>query len=149
MGSTTRLFLDYWLVRPFPNHAVLSNNNINLSPPSTAYMLQGIGSALVRRIACRLFGAKPLSNQCWAIVNWILRNTLQWIFFIKIKRKIIHENASENIVFEMAAILSSGRWVNPHPLVFTVLALINIQSVATEKKFLIASTHNLVLLHIH
>ena len=31
-------------------------------PPSAAYMRQWIWSALVRIIACRLFGAKPLSK---------------------------------------------------------------------------------------
>ena len=47
----------------------------------------------------------------WHIVNWILRNKLQWnhnqnsyIF--------IQENASESVICEMAAILSRGRWVN-------------------------------------
>ena len=35
---------------------------VNSSPPSTAYMCQWIGSALVQIIACRLFGAKPLSK---------------------------------------------------------------------------------------
>ena len=34
---------------------------LNPSPPSAAYMRQWIGSALVRIMACRLNGAKPLS----------------------------------------------------------------------------------------
>ena len=34
----------------------------NLSPPSAAYKGQWIGSALVQLMACRLFGAKPLSE---------------------------------------------------------------------------------------
>ena len=34
----------------------------NSSPPSVAYMRQLIGSALVQIMACRLFGAKPLSK---------------------------------------------------------------------------------------
>ena len=32
--------------------------------------------------------------------------------FIKTKKKSIHENAPENIVYEMSATLSRGRWVN-------------------------------------
>ena len=36
--------------------------NINSSPPSDAYTRQWIGSALVQIMACRLFGAKPLSK---------------------------------------------------------------------------------------
>ena len=37
-------------------------SNLNSSPPSAAYMRQWIGSALVQIMACRLFGAKPLSK---------------------------------------------------------------------------------------
>ena len=36
--------------------------NFNASLPSVAYMSQWIGSALVQIMACRLFGAKPLSK---------------------------------------------------------------------------------------
>ena len=35
---------------------------LNSSPPSAAYRRQWIGSALVHIMACRLFGAKPLSK---------------------------------------------------------------------------------------
>ena len=37
-------------------------SHFNSSPPSAAYMRQWIGSALVRVMACRLFGAKPLTE---------------------------------------------------------------------------------------
>ena len=50
-------------------------------------------------------------NQCWLIVNWTLGNKLQWNSD-KNTKLFIHENAFENIVCEMAAILSRGRWVN-------------------------------------
>ena len=43
-------------------------------------------------------------NQCWDIVNWALRNKLQWNFKQNTKL-FIHENASEHIVCEMVAIL--------------------------------------------
>ena len=46
-------------------------------------------------------------NQCWVIVNWTLRNKLQWNFNQHTKFSN-HENASENIVCEMVAILSRG-----------------------------------------
>ena len=49
-------------------------------------------------------------NQRWVIVNWDLRNKRLWNFD-RITKLLIHENASENVVYEMAAILSSGRWV--------------------------------------
>ena len=35
---------------------------VNSSPPSAAYTRQWIGWALVQIMACRLFGAKPLSK---------------------------------------------------------------------------------------
>ena len=44
-------------------------------------------------------------NQCWNIVNWILRNKLQWNFIWK-SDIFIQENALENVVCEMASILS-------------------------------------------
>ena len=81
------------------------------APPSAAYMRQWTESALVQIMACRLLGAKPLFKPSWFLVNWTLRNKLQWIFNRNTKL-FIQENASENIACEMAAILSRGRWVN-------------------------------------
>ena len=52
-------------------------------------------------------------NQCWVIVNWNLRNKLQRNLDQNTKL-FINENAFEIIICEMAAILSMGRWVNPH-----------------------------------
>ena len=49
-------------------------------------------------------------NQCWVIVNWTLRNKLQWNFSQKSKF-IIQESAFENVGREVVAILSWGRWV--------------------------------------
>ena len=50
-------------------------------------------------------------SQCRVIVNWTLTSTLQWKFNQNTKL-LIHENASENIVREIATILSSGTWGN-------------------------------------
>ena len=50
-------------------------------------------------------------NQYWIIVNWTLRNKLQWNFNKKTKL-FIHENASENIICKKVAILSRGRCDN-------------------------------------
>ena len=66
-------------------------------------MRQWIGSALVQRRK----GAKPYLNQHWIIVNWTIRNKLQWNFNQSTKR-FIHKNAFENTVCGMAAILSWG-----------------------------------------
>ena len=39
-----------------------SSEKVKLISPSAAYMRQRIGPALVQIMACRLFGAKPLSK---------------------------------------------------------------------------------------
>ena len=44
-------------------------------------------------------------NQCWNIVNWNFRNKLQWNFN-RNSNIFIQENALENVVCEMASILS-------------------------------------------
>ena len=47
-----------------------------------------------------------------SIVNWTMRNKLKWNSNQNIKL-FIHGNAFKNVVCEMVAILSRGRWVNP------------------------------------
>ena len=50
-------------------------------------------------------------NQCWNIVNWTLGNKLQW----NLNRNLnifIKENAFENVVWKMAAILSRPQCAN-------------------------------------
>ena len=50
-------------------------------------------------------------NQCWDIVNWNIKNKLQW----NLKQNsdnCIQENAFENVVWKMAAILSRSQCVN-------------------------------------
>ena len=46
-------------------------------------------------------------NQCWVIVNWTLRNESQWNFNQN-AYLFIHEDASENIVCEMAPFCPMG-----------------------------------------
>ena len=48
--------------------------------------------------------------QCWNIVNWTVRNKLQWNFH-RNSNIFIQENAFENLVRNMAAILSRPRCV--------------------------------------
>ena len=50
-------------------------------------------------------------NQCWNIVNWTLRNKLQWNFN-RNSNMFIQENAHENVVCEMASILCRPQCVN-------------------------------------
>ena len=51
-------------------------------------------------------------NQCWDIVNSVLGNKLQWNFNHK-SNIFIKENASENVVCEMASTLPQPQCVNP------------------------------------
>ena len=58
----------------------------------------------------RLVGPSHYLDQSWNIVNSNLWNRFQWI--LKLNSYIfIKENAYENVFCEIAAILSSGRWV--------------------------------------
>ena len=50
-------------------------------------------------------------NHCWLIVNLTIKNKFQRDLN-PTSNIFIQENVSENIVCEMAAILSRGRWVN-------------------------------------
>ena len=61
-------------------HSSYCHNVFNSSLLSAAYMRRRTGSALDQVIAWRLFRAKSLSKQCCVIVNWTLRNKLQWNF---------------------------------------------------------------------
>ena len=81
----------------------------NSSPPSAAYMHQWIRSSLVQIMASCLFGAKPLPKPVLGYCQ-LDPYKLQWNNNQNTKL-FIHENASENTVCEMAAILSWGRWV--------------------------------------
>ena len=61
-------------------------------------------------MACRLVGAKPLSNQCWNIVYSNTRNKFQW----NTERNsyiFIQENSFDNVVYKIAAILSRPQYV--------------------------------------
>ena len=50
-------------------------------------------------------------NQCWNVVNWTPRNKLQWNFHWN-SHIFIQENALENVVCEVASILSRPQCVN-------------------------------------
>ena len=91
------------------------NSNINitetplqLSPPGAAYLrVRESGQHWFSYWLVAYSAPRHYLNQCWANVNWTHRNKLQWNFTQNTKLSI-HENASENIVCEMAAILSRG-----------------------------------------
>ena len=55
-------------------------------------------------------GRRHYLNQCWNIVNWTFRNKLQWNFNRNLNI-FIQENALDNVVCEMAFILSRPQCV--------------------------------------
>ena len=59
-------------------------------------------------MACRLFGAKPLSEPMLGFCQLDPKEQNFGEILIKNTKLFINENASENIVCEMAAILSRG-----------------------------------------
>ena len=83
----------------------------NSFPPSAAYMCQWIVSALVQIMLVAYSTPCHYLNHCWAIINWTLTDKLQWNFNQNTKL-FIYKNTPENIIWEMAAILSRGKWVN-------------------------------------
>ena len=58
-------------------------------------------------------------NQCWDIVNWTLRKKLQWNIN-RNSNSFIQENAFENVVCEMAAILPRPQWVKSNDTMETI-----------------------------
>ena len=62
-------------------------------------------------MACRLFGAKPLSKP---MLGYCQLDPLEQtsVKFESKYKTFIHENAFENVVWEMVDILSRGRWGN-------------------------------------
>ena len=96
---------------------LIIQQTLNSSLPSAAYMHQWIESALVQIMACRLLGAKPLSNQCLVIVNYTLRSKLQWNFNPN-SNFFIQENAFQNVVWQIGSHFVHGgdelSFVHPH-----------------------------------
>ena len=62
-------------------------------------------------MACPWTAPSHFINQCWNIVNWTLRNKLQWNFN-RNSKIFIQENAIQNVVCEMTSILSRPHCVN-------------------------------------
>ena len=54
-----------------------------------------------------IWGQAVFSNQCRVIIDWIFRDKFPWNFD-QYTIIAIHKNASENVVYEMVAILSKG-----------------------------------------
>ena len=73
--------------------------------------VNGLGQYCFRKWLVTCSTASYYQNQSWRIVNWILRNKLQWNSNQNTKL-FFQENAFENVVCEIAAILSRGDELN-------------------------------------
>ena len=67
--------------------------------------------SLVQVMACRLDGVQPLSAPMLEYCYLDLRNKFQWNFN-RSSHIFIQENGVENVVYEMASILSRSYWVD-------------------------------------
>ena len=82
----------------------------NSSIPSAAKCWQRIGSALVQIMACRLFADKPLSKPMLGYCSLDPWEQIQ-CSFNRNSNIFVQENVFENVVYEMASILSRYRCV--------------------------------------
>ena len=83
--------------------------------PSDAHIRRWNESSLVQIMACACSAPSHYRNQCWNIVNWTLRNKLQWNFN-RNSDIFFQDNSLESVVCEMAAILSRPQCVKSFPL---------------------------------
>ena len=91
MLSFNIYWISLWTYNAFISrvHGALLKYSINSSPPNAAHMRQWIASALVQIMACRLFGAKPLSKPMLGYCQiWTLMDNIQWN--IKSIKKYFH-----------------------------------------------------------
>ena len=71
-------------------------------------MRQWIGSTLVQIMACCLFGAKPLSKP---MIGYCQLDRYEQTSFQSKSKTFLSRKCTWNIVCDMAAMLSRGRWV--------------------------------------
>ena len=82
--------------------------------PSDAYMRQPINHHWFRQWLVAWPAPSHYLNHCWSIVNWTIRDTLQWNCY-RNSNIFIQENAFENVIYEMyemASILSRPQCVH-------------------------------------
>ena len=82
--------------------------------PSDAYMLQWTNHHWFRLWLVVWTAPSHYLKQSWIIVNWTLMNKRQWNFN-RNSNILIHKNALEHVVCEMASILSRPQCVNASP----------------------------------
>ena len=86
---------------------------INYLRPSDAYMRRYSNQHWFRKWLVAWTAPSHYLNQCWNIVNWTLRNKCQWNFNQN-SSIFIQANAFENVICEMASILSQPQCVKKH-----------------------------------
>ena len=85
-------------------------HRVNSLRPGDAYMRQKTSQHCFRQWLVAWPAPSHYLNQYWDIVNWTLRNKLQWNFN-RNSYIFIQENAFQNVVWKMAAILSRPQCV--------------------------------------
>ena len=83
---------------------------VNSLRPNDAYMRQYTNNHWFRQWLVAWPAPSHYLNQCWNIVIWAHRDKLQWT----LNRNsciFIQQNAFENVVWKMVAILCRPRWV--------------------------------------
>ena len=97
--------------KPCPQRNAVLLNTPPPPPPSSVYMHQWIGSALVQIVACRLYGANPISRPMldYCQLDWEQVSVKFESEFYNFHSQKMHLKLSSA---KMAAILSRGRWVN-------------------------------------
>ena len=105
------VFVGIVLLYSFINHSHGLHPPISISYLThwgrEMHICQWTRPSLVQKMACRLLGVRPsYEPMCWTLRNRIQWNiNLNWNIFIQ-------ENAFENVVWKMAAILSWPQCVN-------------------------------------
>ena len=89
---------------------IISKVTINSLRPSGAYMHQEINHHWFRQWLVAWLAPSHFLNQCWNIVNWTIRNKLQWNFN-RSSNICVQENVFESAVWEMVSILSQPQCV--------------------------------------
>ena len=107
-----------WSIKHLIDHATITQGGISLTGYTVTagwrgvdfhgwYSSMDINLTAQNCVLSKYTAPSHYLNQCWVIVNWTLKNILQWKFNQSTKL-FIHQNASVNTVCEMTAILPSG-----------------------------------------
>ena len=91
--------------------AILSvPQSVNSLRPSNAYMHWQTNHHWFRLWLVAWSASSHYLNQCWNVVNWTLRNNLQWNFN-RNSNIFFQENAFQNVIWKIAAIMSRPQCV--------------------------------------